>query len=70
MIKVSYNEKTEVATFKTKCADGASALKGIIKMLVYVLVRVDEISGKSVHGEILKIVGECLDAMEAAGDEA
>lgn len=70
MIKVSYDEKTGIGKFKTKCADGTEAIKAVISLIVYVLMEVDRHTGKNIHGELLKIVGECMDAMEAKNDEA
>ena len=70
MIKVSYNEKTGVGKFRSKCADGETAFKAIINLLVYVLLEVDRHTGKNIHGEVLRIVGECMDTMETKDNEA
>lgn len=69
MVKVSYDEKTGMGKFRTKCADGETAIKAVISLLVYVLLEVDRHTGKNIHGELLRIVGECMDAMEAKDDE-
>ena len=70
MIKVSFDEKTGVGTFRTKCADGAAAIKAVISLIVYVLMETDKHTGKNIHGELLKLVGECMDAVEAKDNEA